>query len=102
MRHTSDSVDDQIAEDTDEVCWLDVVGDELEAEGVKPGCIYEFQSKLREGCRRGGIITFTEERPDPMHIDRVVVQLDSGEKITLSGRNPLVLASWRWIQFELT
>ncbi len=88
-----------------EICWLDVLGDEWLKEGVLPGNIFEFHSRLSPDCKEGGLVETTGAEgkipKSPLEIKRVVVRLLNGEHVTLTGRTPLVVARFRRLAPEL-
>jgi hypothetical protein len=95
--------------DVPEVFWIDTVGDQLEAEGVDPGTLWESGLQLNEGLDFG-LVLVTNIGPGcrptgPDHISRVLWRrLDSLKGWVVeevSPRNPLFLSHWVQIWEEM-
>lgn len=87
-----------------EVLWIDQIGDFLEAQGVDPGCIFEWGGfNLRpDDLEPGGVVVSTlppGRRPThPLNISDVYVRRKPngmGENIVrLGSMTPLFLSGW--------
>lgn len=80
--------------DDTEQCWIDTAGDLLEAEGIDPGCIFEFSDQIHPDLTAGGCVA-TNLPPGQVptslfHIARVVLREErTGELHPNSGFWPM-------------
>lgn len=87
-----------------ETCWMDEVGDRWEAEGVAPGCIFEFHIALSPDCLPGGMVEVVnpgEIPTKPADVKRVLTRLKTGEEVGGGPGWPLFLTRWSAVITDL-